>query len=55
MTPLFTIVLGVAILHDPFGVRMAIGSAVTLAGVLIIVLRGNQVMPLLMAIRNRAQ
>jgi drug/metabolite transporter (DMT)-like permease len=55
MTPLFTIALGVAILHDPFGPRMAIGSAVALTGVLIIALRGNQVMPLLLAMRNRAQ
>jgi O-acetylserine/cysteine efflux transporter len=55
MTPLFTIALGVAILHDPFGLRMAVGSAVALIGVLIIALRGNQVMPLLLAIRNRAQ
>jgi drug/metabolite transporter (DMT)-like permease len=55
MTPLATIALGVAILHDPFGPRMAIGSAVALTGVLIIALRGNQVMPLLLAMRNRAQ
>jgi drug/metabolite transporter (DMT)-like permease len=55
MTPLATIVLGVAITHDPFGARMAIGSAIALAGVLIIALRKNQVMPLLLAIRNRAQ
>jgi O-acetylserine/cysteine efflux transporter len=55
MTPLATIALGVAIMHDPFGPRMAIGSAVALVGVLIIALRGNQVMPLLLALRNRAQ
>lgn len=55
MTPLFTIALGVALMGDPFGPRMAIGSAVALAGVLIIALRGNHVMPLLLAIRNRAQ
>lgn len=55
MTPLATIGLGVAIFHDPFGPRMAIGSALALTGVLIIALRRNQVMPLLMAIRNRAQ
>jgi drug/metabolite transporter (DMT)-like permease len=55
MTPLATIALGVAIFHDPFGPRMAIGSAIALTGVLIIALRRNQVMPLLMAIRNRAQ
>ena len=55
MTPLFTIGLGVAVLHDPFGVRMAIGTAVAMTGVLIIALRGNQVMPMLLALRNRAQ
>jgi drug/metabolite transporter (DMT)-like permease len=54
MTPLFTIVLGVAILHDPFGRRMAIGTAVALTGVLIIALRGNRVMPKLLALWNRA-
>jgi len=55
MTPLATIALGVAVLHDPFGLRMLVGSAVALTGVLIIALRGNQVMPLLLAMRNRAQ
>jgi O-acetylserine/cysteine efflux transporter len=55
MTPLATIALGAAIFHDPFGLRMVAGSAIALTGVLIIVLRRNQVMPLLFAIRNRAQ
>jgi len=55
MTPLATIALGVAVMRDPFGLRMLIGSAVALTGVLIIALRGNQVMPLLLAMRNRAQ
>jgi len=55
MTPLATIALGVAITHDPFGPRMALGSAVALLGVLIIALRPNQVAPWLLAIRNRAQ
>ncbi|MFZ5721607.1 MAG: DMT family transporter [Pseudomonadota bacterium] len=55
MTPLATIALGVALMGDPFGPRMAIGSAVALTGVLIIALRGNQVMPLLLALRNRAE
>lgn len=55
MTPLATIGLGVAIFADPFGPRMAVGSAIALGGVLIIALRRNQVMPLLLAIRNRAQ
>jgi len=55
MTPLATIGLGVALLHDPFGPRMLVGTTVALAGVLIIALRRNQVAPLLLAIRNRAQ
>jgi drug/metabolite transporter (DMT)-like permease len=54
MTPLATIGLGVAITHDPFGPRMAIGTVVALAGVLIIALRRNQVAPLLLALRLRA-
>lgn len=55
MTPLATIALGVLITHDHFDARMAFGTAVALVGVLIIALRPNQVMPLLLAIRNRAQ
>jgi drug/metabolite transporter (DMT)-like permease len=55
MTPLATIALGVAIFHDPFGLRMAAGTVIALSGVLIIAVRRNQVMPLLLAIRNRAQ
>ena len=55
MTPLGTIALGVMLLNDPFGPRLAIGSAIALTGVLIIALRGNQVMPMLLALRNRAQ
>jgi len=55
MTPLATIAMGVAITHDAFDSRMAIGAALALLGVLIIALRPNRVMPLLMAIRNRSQ
>lgn len=55
MTPLATIALGVAIFHDPFGLRMAAGTLLALTGVLIIAVRRNHVMPLLLAIRNRAQ
>lgn len=55
MTPLATIALGVMIMSDPFGLKMAIGTAVALAGVLIIALRPNQVAPLLLAWRNRAE
>jgi drug/metabolite transporter (DMT)-like permease len=55
MTPLATIALGVAIFHDPFGLWMAAGTLLALSGVLIIAVRRNHVMPLLLAIRNRAQ
>lgn len=55
MTPLFTIGLGVVVTHDHFDLRMGIGAALALLGVLIIALRRNQVMPLLMSIRNRVQ
>ena len=39
MTPLATIAMGVAITHDPFGLRMIVGSLVALSGVLIIAMR----------------
>jgi len=55
MTPLATIAMGVAITHDVFDARMAIGSALALLGVLIIAVRRNSVMPLLLALRNRVQ
>ena len=55
LTPLFTIGLGVVVTHDHFDLRMGIGASLALVGVLIIALRRNQVMPLLMSIRNRAQ
>lgn len=55
VTPLATIGLSVAVFHDPFGPRMLIGTILALAGVLIIALRGNQVMSMLMAIRSRAE
>lgn len=55
MTPLATILLGVLVTKDPFGWRMAAGTALALAGVLIIALRPNRVMPLLLAVRNRDQ
>lgn len=55
MTPLFTIGMGVILLGDPFGPRMALGSALALSGVLIIALRRNQVMAMLMALRDRTR
>lgn len=55
MTPLATIGLGVVITDDPFDARMAVGAAVALAGVLIIAMRPNQIMLLLLNLRNRAR
>jgi drug/metabolite transporter (DMT)-like permease len=55
MMPLATIGLGVIFTHDRFGPRMAIGSVLALSGVLVIALRRNQVLPLLLLMRNRAQ
>jgi drug/metabolite transporter (DMT)-like permease len=55
LTPLFTIILGVLITHDHFDARMAIGATLALAGVLIVALRPNHVMPLLLLMRNRVQ
>ena len=54
LTPLLTILGGVVITHDPFGPRMAIGSAIALVGVLIIVLRLSHVMALQQLFRSRA-
>jgi O-acetylserine/cysteine efflux transporter len=55
MTPLATIVMGVLITKDPFDLKMAIGAALALLGVLIIALRPNHVMPLILLLRNRSQ
>ncbi len=55
LTPLFTIILGVLVTHDHFDVRMGIGATLALAGVLIVALRPNHVMPLLLLMRNRVQ
>ncbi|MCC7265850.1 MAG: DMT family transporter [Caulobacteraceae bacterium] len=55
MTPLATIGLGILITHDHFDLRMGVGAALALIGVLIVAMRPNQVWPKLMAIRNRAQ
>jgi drug/metabolite transporter (DMT)-like permease len=52
MTPLATIALGVLITNDPFGPRMAIGTAVALTGVTIIALRRNHVMAPLALMRR---
>ena len=53
LTPLLTILLGVIVTHDHFDLRMAVGSAVALAGVLIIVLRLSHLLPLMQMLRTR--
>lgn len=53
MTPLATIALGVMITGDRFDLRMAIGTALALAGVLIVALRRSPVVPLLNLFRER--
>jgi len=55
VTPLATIALGVIVMDDPFGPRLILGSILALAGVLIIALRGSQVMAMLLALRNRGE
>jgi drug/metabolite transporter (DMT)-like permease len=51
LTPLFTIILGVVLLHDPFGARLGAGSVLTLIGVLIIALRRKHVNAVLGSLR----
>ncbi len=53
VTPLATIGLGVAVLDDPFGPRLALGCVLAVTGVLIIALRRSQVMSMLLAMRSR--
>ena len=53
MTPLATIAMGVALTGDQFDLRIAMGTALALAGVLVIALRRNQITALVVAIRNR--
>ena len=55
MTPLATIAMGVVFTQDVFDLRMAFGTAVALAGVLVIALRPSQALALLVALRNRSQ
>jgi drug/metabolite transporter (DMT)-like permease len=53
MAPLFTIVFGVWITGDPFGLRMLFGSAVALIGVLIIAMRPNLTLGRRLLLRTR--
>ena len=55
MTPLATIGMGVLITKDYFDIRMAIGAALALLGVLIVAVRPNHVAPLILLFRNRSQ
>jgi len=53
MTPLATIALGVALTGDPFGPRMALGTAMALTGVLVVAVRPNRLFSGLAALRSR--
>jgi len=53
MSPVFTVVLGVLLLGDRLDLRMIVGAAITLIGVLIIALRPNRAMPRALLIRER--
>lgn len=49
MTPLATIAMGVLITGDAFDIRMAIGAALAMIGVLVVALRAETVAPLALA------
>lgn len=53
MVPLATIALGVAFTHDAFGLRMAAGTTVALAGVLVIALRRSHVGAVMLWLKER--
>jgi drug/metabolite transporter (DMT)-like permease len=53
MVPLMTIVLGVIFTHDAFGLRMAVGTAVALSGVLIIAVRRSHVGAVMLWLKER--
>jgi O-acetylserine/cysteine efflux transporter len=53
MSLVFTVVLGVLLLGDRLDLRMIVGAAITLIGVLIIALRPNRAMPRALLIRER--
>jgi O-acetylserine/cysteine efflux transporter len=52
MTPLATIALGVAITGDAFGLRMALGAATALTGVLVVAIRPNRLLSALAALKS---
>lgn len=45
MTPLWGVLFGVTLLHEPFTWKLVIGGAVSLAGVFLIAIRPNTVLP----------
>ncbi|MBY9065545.1 DMT family transporter [Hyphomonas sp. WL0036] len=45
MTPIWGVIFGIALLNEPLTLRLIIGAAVSLSGVLVIALRANQKMP----------
>ncbi|HRJ69578.1 MAG TPA: DMT family transporter [Beijerinckiaceae bacterium] len=53
LNPLFSVILGIWITGDQFDLRMSIGAIITLAGVLLILLRPSAVLPLANAILDR--
>jgi drug/metabolite transporter (DMT)-like permease len=54
INPLMTVVLGILITNDPFGVRIAVGSAVALFGVLLITISPEQVRRVMKRVRKQA-
>ncbi len=53
LNPLMTVALGILITGDHFDLRMGLGTAIALCGVLIITLRRNHVMPLASLVWDR--
>lgn len=45
MTPLWGVVFGIILLNEPLTLQLVVGGAISLGGVLVIVLRQNKVMP----------
>ena len=47
MNPIMTVTLGILITNDPFDLRIAVGAAIALLGVLVITLSREQIMKIL--------
>jgi drug/metabolite transporter (DMT)-like permease len=52
INPLMTVVLGILVTDDPFGARIAVGSAVALFGVLLITISPEQVRRAIQRVRK---